>query len=62
MTCSLDHSSLLATNSLSIAPNRKQIQDQNQKVPYACRDFRNGHCSRGSRCKFMHTLDCILML
>ena len=27
------------------------------KLPYACRDFRNGTCTRGDNCKFMHSLD-----
>ena len=27
------------------------------KLPYACRDFRNGNCTRGDNCKFMHSLD-----
>lgn len=28
-----------------------------KKMPYACRDFRNGKCTRGDNCKFMHVLE-----
>lgn len=27
------------------------------KLPYACRDFRNGQCYRGEKCRFMHVYD-----
>ena len=27
------------------------------KLPYACRDFRNGTCTRGEKCRFIHVLD-----
>ena len=27
------------------------------KLPYACRDFRNGTCTRGEKCRFMHALE-----
>ena len=27
------------------------------RLPYACRDFKNGHCARGEHCRFIHTLD-----
>ena len=29
-----------------------------KKLPYACRDFRSGHCQRGESCRFLHVLDC----
>ena len=29
----------------------------NRKLPYACRDFRNGQCTRGEKCRFMHVCD-----
>ena len=28
-----------------------------KKLPYPCRDFRNGRCKRGEYCKFMHNFD-----
>ena len=28
-----------------------------RKLPYACRDFRNGQCTRGEKCRFMHVYD-----
>ena len=29
----------------------------NQKIPYVCRDYRRGYCTRGCNCRFMHVLD-----
>lgn len=32
-------------------------QEPGKKLPYACRDFRNGKCTRGDACKFMHVME-----
>ena len=32
-------------------------QEGTKKLPYACRDFRNGKCTRGENCKFMHVYE-----
>lgn len=28
-----------------------------KKLPYPCRDFRNGRCTRGENCRFMHYME-----
>ena len=28
-----------------------------KKLPYACRDFKNGKCTRGENCRFLHVLE-----
>ena len=28
-----------------------------KKQPYACRDFINGKCNRGEKCKFLHVIE-----
>ena len=28
-----------------------------RKLPYACRDYRSGHCTRGERCRFLHVVE-----
>lgn len=33
----------------------------NQKIPYICRDYRRGYCTRGCNCRFMHVLDGIFL-
>ena len=40
-------------------PSKSIMQPFNtiNRLPYACRDFRNGHCARGEHCRFIHTLD-----
>ena len=34
----------------------------NQKIPYICRDYRRGYCTRGCNCRFMHVLDGIYLI
>ena len=34
----------------------------NQKIPYVCRDYRRGYCTRGCNCRFMHVLDGIFLI
>ena len=34
----------------------------NQKIPYVCRDYRRGYCTRGCNCRFMHVLDGIYLI
>ena len=42
---------------LTNSPIPPGMEAPQKKMPYACRDFRNGKCTRGDNCKFMHVLE-----